>query len=250
MAEAVNKQMVKEPSSESFPNGYSGDGVGVHSSPCLTDAGNSLAQASPFNTSSGRLSTSDNSSFIQNNGSCSPDVHLFHKTGSHPSFTEEEKSESLSSRRPKSVGRYPESNSALSSFEALLGSLTRTKESIGRATRLAVDCAKIGACSKVQNTDPSCLNTYTRAHRYHMLKLSWVSIITEVSADNSSFNQVVDILARSLESEPSLHRRVDLFFLVDSIMKGNISVLLKPTFIDANYIVKLLLQRMGVLTLF
>lgn len=29
--------------------------------------------------------------------------------------------------------------------------------------------------------------------------------------------QVMDILAHNLESESSLHRRVDLFFLVDSI---------------------------------
>lgn len=29
--------------------------------------------------------------------------------------------------------------------------------------------------------------------------------------------QVVELLIRKLETEPSLHRRVDLFFLVDSI---------------------------------
>lgn len=41
-------------------------------------------------------------------------------------------------------------------------------------------------------------------------------------------SQIVEILVRTLESESSLHRRVDLFFLVDSIMqcsrgvKGNV----------------------------
>ncbi|XP_011625693.1 protein HUA2-LIKE 2 isoform X2 [Amborella trichopoda] len=69
-----------------------------------------------------------------------------------------------------------EVNMALKSFEDMLGSLTRTKESIGRATRLAIDCAKFGIAG-----------------------------------------EVVDILLQHLETEPSLHRRVDLFFLVDSI---------------------------------
>lgn len=31
------------------------------------------------------------------------------------------------------------------------------------------------------------------------------------------FLQVVELLIRKLESEPSFHRKVDLFFLVDSI---------------------------------
>lgn len=42
----------------------------------------------------------------------------------------------------------------------------------------------------------------------------------------------MEIVARNLESESSLHRRVDLFFLVDSIMqcsrglKGDVSAVL------------------------
>ncbi|GAB2275282.1 ENHANCER OF AG-4 protein [Dionaea muscipula] len=61
-------------------------------------------------------------------------------------------------------------------FEGMIETLSRTKESIGRATRLAIDCAKHGIA-----------------------------------------NEVVDLLIRKLENEPSFHRRVDLFFLVDSI---------------------------------
>ncbi|KAI4373145.1 hypothetical protein MLD38_011304 [Melastoma candidum] len=61
-------------------------------------------------------------------------------------------------------------------FEGMIETLSRTKESIGRATRLAIDCAKYGI-----------------AH------------------------EVVELLIEKLESEPSLHRKVDLFFLVDSI---------------------------------
>ncbi|KFK27636.1 hypothetical protein AALP_AA8G409100 [Arabis alpina] len=61
-------------------------------------------------------------------------------------------------------------------FEGMLETLSRTKESIGRATRLAIDCAKYGIAS-----------------------------------------EVVELLIRKLESESHFHRKVDLFFLVDSI---------------------------------
>lgn len=52
---------------------------------------------------------------------------------------------------PKSLGQSGniEAKAALSSFEAVLGTLTRTKESIGRATRIAIDCAKFGYATKV-----------------------------------------------------------------------------------------------------
>ncbi|KAJ0966852.1 hypothetical protein J5N97_023769 [Dioscorea zingiberensis] len=65
---------------------------------------------------------------------------------------------------------------ARDALEGMLETLSRTKESIGRATRLAIECAKYGIAS-----------------------------------------EVVELLIRKLENEPSFHRRVDLFFLVDSI---------------------------------
>ncbi|XP_042063827.1 ENHANCER OF AG-4 protein 2-like isoform X2 [Salvia splendens] len=65
---------------------------------------------------------------------------------------------------------------ARDAFEGMIETLSRTKESIARATRLAIDCAKYGLA-----------------------------------------NEVVELLIQKLENEPSLHRRVDLFFLVDSI---------------------------------
>ncbi|GAB2233583.1 hypothetical protein Droror1_Dr00002809 [Drosera rotundifolia] len=61
-------------------------------------------------------------------------------------------------------------------FVGMIETLSRTKESIGRATRLALDCAKHGIA-----------------------------------------NEVVDLLICKLENEPKLPRKVDLFFLVDSI---------------------------------
>ncbi|KAM7270478.1 hypothetical protein ACFE04_029692 [Oxalis oulophora] len=65
---------------------------------------------------------------------------------------------------------------ARDAFEGMIETLSRTKESIGRATRLAIDCAKYNIAS-----------------------------------------EVVELLIRKLETETSYHRKVDLFFLVDSI---------------------------------
>ncbi|KAL1196741.1 Protein HUA2-LIKE 1 [Cardamine amara subsp. amara] len=61
-------------------------------------------------------------------------------------------------------------------FEGMIETLSRTKESIRRATRMAIDCAKYGIAS-----------------------------------------EVVELLIRKLEIEPHFPRKVDLFFLLDSI---------------------------------
>ncbi|KAL0752107.1 hypothetical protein Bca101_034110 [Brassica carinata] len=79
-------------------------------------------------------------------------------------------------------------------FEGMIETLSRTKESIGRATRQAIQCAKHGIAS-----------------------------------------EVVELLIRKLESEPLFRRKVDLFFLVDSItqcshsQKGIAGALYIPT---------------------
>ncbi|KDP21494.1 hypothetical protein JCGZ_21965 [Jatropha curcas] len=149
----------------------------AQSSPVPADGTESPAQTSPPTTSTCHVSTSESANFVQHSG-CSTPNHSHQKTTVCTSV-EEEKIELLVPQLAKSAGRwsnYAEAHAALSSFEGTLGSLTRTKESIGRATRIAIDCAKFGIS-----------------------------------------NKVVEILARHLESESSLHRRVDLFFLVDSI---------------------------------
>ncbi|KAG8663415.1 protein HUA2-LIKE 2 isoform X1 [Manihot esculenta] len=150
----------------------------AQSSPVPADGNGteSSAQTSPTTTSICHVSTSESANFIQNS-QCSSPNHLHQKTTVCTSI--DEKIESVMAQRPKSVGKwsnYAEAHASLSSFEGIIRSLTRTKESIGRATRIAIDCAKFGVSAKV-----------------------------------------VEILARALESESSLHRRVDLFFLVDSI---------------------------------
>lgn len=73
-----------------------------------------------------------------------------------------------------------EVNMARKSFEALLCTLSRARESIFRATRVAIDCARYGIAG-----------------------------------------EVIEILLRHLERESSFHKRVDLFFLVDSITQSS-----------------------------
>uniref|UniRef100_A0A5B6ZAG8 Putative HUA2-like protein 3 n=2 Tax=Davidia involucrata TaxID=16924 RepID=A0A5B6ZAG8_DAVIN len=147
------------------------DVSGIRSSSSPTDGVDSPARTSPPNTSICNMSASDNSNFLENNGGCTPDGHLQHEKPKHAS----------------KWNNKAEATAALASFEAILGTLTRTKESIGRATRIAIDCAKFGIAAKV-----------------------------------------VEILSCNLENVSSLHRRVDLFFLVDSItqcsrgLKGDI----------------------------
>ncbi|KAK3023080.1 hypothetical protein RJ639_043095 [Escallonia herrerae] len=153
--------------------------TGIRSSLSPTEGLDSTARVTPPNTSVGNISTSENSNFVEDDVCCSPDIQLRHE-------------------KPKVSGKLSnrvEANTALRSFEAILGTLTRTKENIGRATRIAIDCAKFGFAAKV-----------------------------------------VETLARNLESEPSLHRRVDMFFLVDSItqcsrsLKGDVGGIYTSTF--------------------
>ncbi|KAJ1405114.1 RNA polymerase II-binding domain [Sesbania bispinosa] len=153
--------------------------LAIRSSPSLTDGGDCVPQGSPPNTSVCNVSTSDSSNILQN-GSCSPDVHLHQKqTSSGP--VDGSKNGHVATQQSRSMGKSTEAGrAALLYFEAMLGTLTRTKESIGRATRIAIDCAKFGIAAKV-----------------------------------------MEILAHNLETESSMHRRVDLFFLVDSIAQSS-----------------------------
>ncbi|XP_075484032.1 ENHANCER OF AG-4 protein 2-like isoform X2 [Primulina tabacum] len=107
----------------------------------------------------------------------SADVHHLSSTSQHENEVLEERMLSSADHAigdPLSGGT--EAAVARDAFEGMIETLSRTKESIGRATRLAIDCAKYGIA-----------------------------------------NEVVELLICKLENEPSLHHRVDLFFLVDSI---------------------------------
>lgn len=100
------------------------------SSSSLTDGLDSAPRATPH-TSTCNASASDNVS-IQINGSCSPTVQ------SH-------------STAPKNARNWNarEADTFLASFDSSLKTLTRTKESIGRATRMAIECSKYGVAAKV-----------------------------------------------------------------------------------------------------
>ncbi|CAH2063006.1 unnamed protein product [Thlaspi arvense] len=135
----------------------------------------STARATPHSNSVCHISTVETANVMQNNSSCSTNVHFGEKkTMSDDSVKEESKVETGTTQVKKVVS--PDVPVTIESFETALGSLVRTKETIGRATRLAMDLVKFGVSAKV-----------------------------------------MEVLAQALESESNLQRRVDLFFLVDSI---------------------------------
>lgn len=116
-----------------------------------TNRVDSSAQGSPANTSLCHLPTSESGSLVQNNSYSSPTMQ-HNKSSVAPVANEDSKVDLPVTEKPKSNGKsssYSEAHTALNSFEAVLGALTRTKESIGRATRIAIDCAKFGVSSKV-----------------------------------------------------------------------------------------------------
>ncbi|KAH8503036.1 hypothetical protein H0E87_014382 [Populus deltoides] len=139
----------------------------------------------------------DMQGFYHNTNLVSPSSHG-HQSASHSQVEAEEIEEQRVSSGQRAAGGSlsggTEAAVARDAFEGMIETLSRTKESIGRATRLAIDCAKYGIA-----------------------------------------NEVVELLIRKLESEPSFHRKVDLFFLVDSItqcshnQKGIAGALYVPT---------------------
>ncbi|PKI70596.1 hypothetical protein CRG98_009101 [Punica granatum] len=179
--ETRHDQILRNSKDVSCSNGHLDDGDIPISS--RTDGIHSSPGASQHNTAICHTCNSDedrSKNSRQDNGSCSPIETSQLSNSAHDAADSDGKVE-LSVTPPTSVGKhsnYSEAHAALSSFEAVLGTLTRTKESIGRATRIALDCAKHGFASKA-----------------------------------------FEVLARSLENESSLYRRVDIFFLVDSIMQ-------------------------------
>ncbi|KAL2323576.1 hypothetical protein Fmac_027955 [Flemingia macrophylla] len=185
MSQVVKEVKCKGPEEDMNFVSTSDDCLGVkgildtRSSPSLTDGGDCIPQGSPPTVSVCNVSTSDSSNILQN-GSCSPDVHLQQKqTTSGP--VDGSKEGYVATQQSRLKGKSTDAGrAALLYFEAMLGTLTRTKESIGRATHIAIDCAKFGIAAKV-----------------------------------------MEILAHSLEMESSLHRRIDLFFLVDSIAQSS-----------------------------
>lgn len=119
------------------------DASQVRPSLSVAAMGNSLTM-----DSADTVSISDRRSLLVNSSSCSPRINLTCNK-SLGTLLEEVKLESAVTLKLKPVGKDVEAHAALSSFEAMLGNLTRTKDSIGRATRVAIECAKFGVGPKV-----------------------------------------------------------------------------------------------------
>ncbi|XP_062211329.1 protein HUA2-LIKE 2-like isoform X2 [Phragmites australis] len=103
----------------------------------------------------------------------SPSNRIIRSTSTYDNFQSRSPFDSI---QHKKLAGHDEANAARRAFKDFLGTLTRTKESIARATRLAIDCAKFGIAG-----------------------------------------ETIDIIVEHLEKESNLYKRVDLFFLVDSI---------------------------------
>ncbi|KAG7629506.1 Protein HUA2-LIKE 3 [Arabidopsis thaliana] len=135
----------------------------------------SPARGTPNCNSVCRISTAESENAMQNNSYYSTNVQYGeNKSLNVDTVKEESKVETGTTQVKKVVSS--DVQCTVESFETALDSLVRTKETIGRATRLAMDLAKFGVSAKA-----------------------------------------MEILAHTLESESNLQRRVDLFFLVDSI---------------------------------
>lgn len=147
MEEVKLKGRQEDMSSASISNDCSGGNtLGILASPSLAGRGFCLPQGSPPNTSVCNVSTSDSSNILQN-GSCSPDVL---QKNTFSGSTGGWKDGAVANQQSKSMGKSTEAGqAALLYFEAMLGTLRRTKESISRATRIAIDCAKYGIATKV-----------------------------------------------------------------------------------------------------
>ncbi|CAN1255068.1 ENHANCER OF AG-4 protein 2 [Linum perenne] len=167
----------KEAHSQHFPLGNSNYAVLSTNDTHGWSTSPSAVQPLPSDTSN--VMQPDASAFHPHQNVTPPSTHSYHSASQNRTENEEFEERRVSSERRVSGGSLSggtEAAVARDAFEGMIETLSRTKESIGRATRLAVDCAKYGIA-----------------------------------------NEVVELLIRKLESEPILNRKVDLFFLVDSI---------------------------------
>uniref|UniRef100_A0ACD5XQ80 Uncharacterized protein n=1 Tax=Avena sativa TaxID=4498 RepID=A0ACD5XQ80_AVESA len=130
--------------------------------------------------------TSVNTPLKEGQGQLSPSNRIIRRTSTNDIIHSKTLSDSLQHNDVKIIAGSCEASAARKAFGAFLGTLTRTKENIARATRLAIDCAKHGIAG-----------------------------------------EAIDIIVEHMEKETNLYKRVDLFFLVDSItqcsrnQKGN-----------------------------
>ncbi|PNT77385.1 hypothetical protein BRADI_1g61937v3 [Brachypodium distachyon] len=109
-------------------------------------------------------------------GHLSPPNQIIRSTSTDDSVHSSHPFDSMQMKDMKKIAGNSEASAARIAFGAFLGTLTRTKENIARATRIAIECAKHGIA-----------------------------------------REAIDIIVERMEKETNLHKRVDLFFLIDSI---------------------------------
>ena len=94
----------------------------------------------------------DTQGFYHHTNSFSPSSNG-HQSASHSQVEAEEFEEQVVSSGQRAAGGSlsggTEAAVARDAFEGMIETLSRTKESIGRATRLAIDCAKYGIANEV-----------------------------------------------------------------------------------------------------
>ncbi|KAK6146567.1 hypothetical protein DH2020_020436 [Rehmannia glutinosa] len=159
---------------------------------------------------------------VESNNTLQKDVQGLHPNSPpsdvrHLSSVNEHENEEFEERRASSghqatgssLSGGTEAAVARDAFEGMIETLSRTKESIGRATRLAIDCAKYGIANEVLDKVIT-----SQAQSWEQMVLATFSEMIVV--DRKDLN-VVELLIHKLKNEPSFHRKVDLFFLVDSI---------------------------------
>lgn len=108
----------------------------------------SPARGTPHCNSVCRISTAESANAMQENSNCSTNVQFGEEK---PLNNDTVKEESKVETGPTQVKKVISSDVqfTVESFETALDSLVRTKETIGRATRLAMDLAKLGVSAKV-----------------------------------------------------------------------------------------------------
>lgn len=105
----------------------------------------SPARGTPHGNSVCPMSTVESANGMQNNSNCSTNGEK--KTISDDTVKEERRVEISVTQVKKNVSS--DVQFTIESFETALASLVRTKETIGRATRLAMDLVKFGMSAKV-----------------------------------------------------------------------------------------------------
>lgn len=108
----------------------------------------------PFLSVSSNFAHADVQGVHEHTTSVSPPTNEYHSASQNQLDADE-----IEERRVSSVQRGPggslsggtEAGVARDAFEGMIETLSRTKESIGRATRLAIDCAKYGIANEVSS---------------------------------------------------------------------------------------------------